>query len=224
MGVIGAARNLEPAPEPGDVEVVREVLAGDPDRFDVLVRRHLGRVRRAVRAVLRDRSEAEDAVQQAFLQAFSGLEGWTGSAPFSSWLARIATNEALMRARRSRRLERAALQLAHDADEPRGTPEQEAASREAMARVQAALPRLPPRHREILQLATLHGLSHADVAERLGVSHGAVKVRLHRAREALRGLLGENGRPGRERTPRLVLAPGCGRGNQSERQVDVHPG
>lgn len=203
---IGAAHRLEPAVEQADEELVRAARAGSSASFDILVRRHRARLRRAVRGVLRDPSEVEDAVQQAFLQAYTGLEGFAGTAPFSTWLTRIAMNEALMRSRRSRRVERAALHLVWAESFP-GTPEQEAASREAMERVEAAFPRLSMHHREVLQLSTLHELSHAAVAERLGVSEGAVKVRLHRAREALRGLLVE-----RERrtpsTPRLALARG----------------
>lgn len=204
---IGAARRLGPEAERADEEIVREVRAGMPARFDVLVRRHGARLRRAVRGVLRDRSEVEDAVQQALLQAFAGLDGFAGTAPFSTWITRIAMNEALMRARRSRRMERAAIHLVLQADAFPGTPEQEVASREAMQQVEAAFPRLSSHHREVIQLTTVHELSHADVALRLGVTEGAVKVRLHRAREALRGLLDQRERPGKVRTPRLALAP-----------------
>lgn len=203
----GAARRLGPAvEEQTDEELVREVRAGVSASFGVLVRRHRPRLRRAVHGVLRDRSEVEDVVQQALLQAFAGLDGYAGTAPFSTWLTRIAMNEALMRARRSRRVERAAIHLVPYADAVPGTPEQEAASREAMARVEAVFPRLSVRHREVIQLTTLHELSHAAVARRLGVSEGAVKVRLHRAREALRGLLVERERLGAAPTPPLVLA------------------
>jgi RNA polymerase sigma-70 factor (ECF subfamily) len=190
MGRSGVAWRLEPSEEPGDAEIVREVLGGAPERFDVLVRRHRARLRRVAGAVLRDPQETEDAVQQALLQAFAGLDRWAGTAPFATWLSRIAMNEALMRARRSRRLERAALRLVSEAAEA-GTPEQEVAWREAMAQVEAALPRLPQRHLEVLRLAAVDELPHADVAAQLGVSPGAVKVRLHRAREALRGLMEE---------------------------------
>lgn len=201
-----AAWRLEGSVAPSDEEIVREVLGGASARFDLLVRRHRARLRRLVRGVVRDRAEAEDVLQQTLLQAFAGLGGWSGTAPFAVWLMRIAMNEALMRVRRSRRQERAAVQLARQADGPRHTPEQLASSREEMALVSAALPRLSQRHREILQLATLHDLSRADVARRLGVSQGAAKVRLHRAREALRGLLRERGAPRSVPTPRLVLA------------------
>jgi RNA polymerase sigma-70 factor (ECF subfamily) len=201
----GAAHRQGPASERMDEDLVAEVRAGSSACFEELVRRHRSHLRRVVRGVLRDRSEVDDVVQQAFLQAFTGLDGFAGTAPFATWLTRIAVNEALMRSRRRRRLERVALQLVPGDDGAPGTPEQEAASREAMERVRAALPRLSLHHREVIQLTTLGELSHADVAQRLGVSEGAVKVRLHRARQALRGLLVEP-RGMRPRTPPLVVA------------------
>ncbi len=206
MATAAAAWRVEAAGEPDDVELVREVLRGSSATFERLVHRHEARVRRVVRRVMRDRVEAEDVVQQTFLRAFASLEAWTASAPFAMWLTRIAINEALMRVRRSRRLTQVETQLARHADAPRHTPEQLAASREEVARVSAAIPRLPARHREILQLTTLHDLPRADVARRLGVTEGVVKVRLHRAREALRGLLREPRVPARGATPRLALA------------------
>jgi len=188
MASPGAVRPLEAGAAVGDEEIVREVLAGAHGRFAELVRRHRARLGRVARLVLRDPHEAEDAVQQALLQAFAGLDRWAGTAPFGTWIARIAMNEALLRARRSRRLARAALGLLAD-EAAAGTPEQEVASREAVEQVEAALPRLPRRDREVLQLAAVRELPHADVAARLGVTPGAVKVRLHRARAALRGLV-----------------------------------
>lgn len=203
MASPGAARPLEAGV--GDEEIVREVLAGARGRFGELVRRHRARLGRVTRVVLRDPQEAEDAVQQALLQAFASLDRWAGTAPFGTWIARIAMNEALLRARRSRRLARAALRLLAE-EAAVGTPEQEVASREAVEQVEAALPRLARRHREVLQLAAMGELPHADVAARLGVTPGAVKVRLHRARSALRGLVERPGGPARGRVEALAPA------------------
>ncbi len=110
-----------------------------------------------------------------------------------------------MRTRRSRRVERAALELAPGAEDLPETPEQEAGSREAIRRVQAALPRLPARHRELLHLV-LDGLSQAEIAATLGIREGAVKVRVHRARKALRTLVRGGRRPIPARSPLLAVA------------------
>src|ERR671939_788985 len=86
-----------------DEEVVLRVLAGDPALFEVLMRRYNQRVFRAVRAILRDEREVEDAMQQAWLSAFSHLAQFQGASAFSTWLTRIALNEALARVRQKSR-------------------------------------------------------------------------------------------------------------------------
>jgi len=183
------AWNSNEAP-PTDEELVARVRAGAFAAFEELVRRHAARVRRAVRAIVRDDHEAEDAAQQAFLQAFVGLRRFEGTASFSTWLVRIAMNEARMRARRARR---DAPGDARDletvpASEAVG-PEQAAAAREAIALVRGAVHRLPEGHREAFRLRHVEGLSVAETALRLGITGTAVKLRLHRARAALRRAL-----------------------------------
>jgi RNA polymerase sigma-70 factor, ECF subfamily len=200
-----AFRPLEPAREPGDEELVQGVLSGQQSCFELLVHRHQRRLRSAVRGVLRDQSEVEDVVQQAFVQAFAGLEGFSGGATFATWLTRIAVNEALLRARRTRLVREAVLALTPHAQCPPGTPEQEAGWREAVGRVQTAVAGLPAHHREVLHLLA-DGLTHAEVALRLGIRVGAARVRACRARAALRSSVGGARRPGVGGTPRLVVA------------------
>ena len=86
-----------------DAEVVRRVIGGEPALFEVLMRRHNQRVYRAVRSVLRDDGECEDAMQQAWLDAYAHLGQFQGTAAFTTWLTRIALNEALTRVRRASR-------------------------------------------------------------------------------------------------------------------------
>lgn len=219
MAALGEARRLEVPATLVDEEIVREVLAGAHTRFGELVKRHRARLRRVTGAVLRDPQDAEDAVQQALLQAFASLDRWSGTASLGTWMARIALNEALLRVRRARRLARAAVGLLSD-EAAAVTPEQEAASREVVEQIEAALPRLPRRHLEVLQLAAVNELSHADVAERLGATPGAVKVRLHRARAALRLLIEDPAGPRRGR--RVALAVGSAGGKRSGLPRDVH--
>jgi RNA polymerase sigma-70 factor, ECF subfamily len=192
-------------PAAADAQLVDQVRAGQRASFGVLVARHQARLRRAVGAVLRDRSEVDDAVQQAFSQALAGLDGFSGAAAFATWLRRIAVNEALLRARRARRAERALVALGACDEDAGGTPEQEAAWREGLQRVGAALPRLAQPHRQVL-LLVIEGLSNGEIARELGLSEGATKVRVHRARGALRRVV--DGRPFPAARTQIVIAPG----------------
>lgn len=149
-------------------------------------------------------------MQQTYLLAYARLGEFAGEAAFSTWLTRIAVNEALGRLRRSGR--RARL----DAQEPGGapgreqSPEERAAAREVIAFLGGALDRLPPAHRLVFVLRDVEELSTAEAAEVLGISSALVKVRLFRARHALRAVLRRaTGRPLAESFP--FLAPRCDR-------------
>jgi RNA polymerase sigma-70 factor (ECF subfamily) len=173
-----------------DEEVVAQVLRGQTALFEVLMRRHNERIYRAARAIVRDDREAEDVMQQAYVNAYAHLRQFNGHARFSTWLTRIAVNEALARVRRLRRYE------PFDDDSsnlepmmPRSTansPERQAFSGELRALLEAAIDGLPDGAREVFILREVEGLNTADVAQALGVSDDVVKTRLSRARAALR--------------------------------------
>ena len=91
--------------EQDDAEVIRQVLQGNTAMFELLMRRYNERVYRAARAIVRDEQEAEDVMQQAYVNAFTHLRQFNGSAQFSTWLTRIAINESLARVRRQGRYE-----------------------------------------------------------------------------------------------------------------------
>ena len=87
-------------PEQQDAEVIAQVLQGNTAMFELLMRRYNERVYRTARAIVRDEQEAEDVMQQAYVNAFTHLRQFKGSAQFSTWLTRIAINESLARVRR----------------------------------------------------------------------------------------------------------------------------
>ena len=101
------ATELNPAAafEEEDAEVIRQVLHGNTAMFELLMRRYNERVYRAARAIVRDEQEAEDVMQQTYVNAFTHLRQFNGSSQFSTWLTRIAINEALARVRRQGRYE-----------------------------------------------------------------------------------------------------------------------
>ncbi len=175
-----------------DADVVRRVRAGETALFEVLVRRHDQRVYRTVRSILRDEDEAEDAMQQAWLQAYLHLAEFEGTAAFSTWLVRIAANEALQSLRRRSRLAPVPEAGEEDTMDPRAeNPEDRAADREAARLLERAVDRLPPHYRTVFMLREVEGLSTAETAAALGIGEEAAKVRLHRARALLRGALSD---------------------------------
>jgi RNA polymerase sigma-70 factor (ECF subfamily) len=174
-----------------DREVVRRVLAGETALFEVLMRRHDQRVYRTVRSILRDEDEAEDAMQQAWIQAYLHLGEFKGSAALSTWLVRIAANEGLAHLRRRSRLVRVPESVQEETMDPTRDPEDRAAAREAIHIVERAVDRLPVPYRAVFVLREVEGLSTADTATALGIGEEATKVRLHRARAMLRRALTE---------------------------------
>jgi RNA polymerase sigma-70 factor (ECF subfamily) len=176
-----------------DEDVVRQVLAGQTGMFELLMRRYNERLYRAARAITRDDREAEDVVQQAYLNAFSKLRQFKGEARFATWLTRIAINEALARVRRRGRYE------PFDDEAPQverlmpwtstPDPERQAFTGELRELLEQAIDTLPDGAREVFVLRDVEGLSTAEAADALGVSEDVVKTRLSRARAALRRAL-----------------------------------
>jgi RNA polymerase sigma-70 factor (ECF subfamily) len=173
-----------------DETVVAQVLDGDTALFEVLMRRHNQRLFRAARAILRDGAEAEDVMQQAYVNAYVNLRQFDGRASFATWLTRIAVNEALARARSSRRYQ--------PIDDAEGVPEnvvpfpamldpeRHACVLELGAILETAIDALPDGLREVFMLRDVQGLSTAETASSLGVSEDVVRTRLSRSRARLR--------------------------------------
>lgn len=169
-----------------DESVVAAVLDGQTALFEVLMRRYNQRLYRVVRGILRDEAEAEDVVQEAYLNAFVHLRQFAHRSRFSTWLTKIAVYEALARARRRSRFvdapEDAEMTLnSHDPD-----PERQAETAELRALLEGAIDALPSTYRTVFILREVEQLSTAEAAECLEVSEDAVKMRLHRARALLR--------------------------------------
>jgi RNA polymerase sigma-70 factor, ECF subfamily len=174
--------------EQSDEAVIRQVLGGNTALFELLMRRYNERVYRAARAITRNDQETEDVMQQAYVNAFAHLHQFNGSARFSTWLTRIAVNEALARVRRQGRYEAYDDDVtnAHPAKE---NPERQTFSLELRALLEWAIDSLPDGMREVFVLRDVEGLSTLEVAECLDVSEDAVKTRLSRGRATLRRLL-----------------------------------
>jgi RNA polymerase sigma-70 factor (ECF subfamily) len=169
-----------------DVLVARS-RAGDHAAFGLLMRRSNRRVYRVVRCVLREASDIEDAMQQAYVAAYLNIGRFAGLSSFATWVTRIALREAIAsRARRDR--ERDVAGDAPLSGDSVMDPERDASSREHGRAIASAIESLPAHYRLVFVLREIEGLSTAEAAASLDVSEELVKVRLHRAR----GLLGDD--------------------------------
>ena len=172
-----------------DDEVVRRVLDGDIGLFEIIMRRYNQRLFRVARSVVKDDSEAEDIIQEAYVRAYEHLSQFEGRAKFSTWLTKIAIYEAYARVRRFdyrnvdsvSNLEDQGMDLKskeHD-------PEQQTFDDEMRMLLERALDAIPDDYRSIFMLREIEGLSTAETAECLEISEENVKTRLHRARALL---------------------------------------
>jgi RNA polymerase sigma-70 factor (ECF subfamily) len=185
---------------PDERGLVDRLRAGDERACEALVRQHAGRMLGVARRLLRSEEDSADAVQDAFVSAFRSLDSFAGQSSLGTWLHRIVVNACLMKLRaQSRRPQNVPLDLlpafdetGHHAQPVRGWAEQAPAlleRAETRAQVRACIDQLPESHRTVLLLRDIEELDTEETARQLGIAPGAVKTRLHRARQALRTLL-----------------------------------
>lgn len=185
---------LEPAPESREDSFwVNRCKTGDPDAFEPLVQRFAGRIHRLAWGILGDRrEEVDDAVQEIFLKAYLALPRFRGDAKFSTWLYRIAVNHCRDVLRRSPPAA-VPLEESHlsqwESSETSGTEnelKENSTEKEKQAKIlQHLLGRLNERHRRILVMRELEGMSYDEIGETLGIPPGTVRSRLNRARANL---------------------------------------
>ena len=181
----------EPGQALSDAEVVDRVRAGETALFEILMRRYNQRLYRVARTILRDSDEAEDVMQQAYVNAYQHLDQFAGRASFSTWLTKIAVYEALARSRRrgandSRATPQPSDHTMTNLQASAPTPEHQAFASELRGLLESAIDGLPEHHRLVFTLREIEGLSTVATAECLGISEENVKTRLLRARALLR--------------------------------------
>lgn len=179
---------------PTDNDLIQATLAGNPQAFEGLVRRYHGRLTTAMVAVCGAVQEAEDVVQETFLQAFCKLDSFRSESRFYTWLYRIAFNLSVNVRRKKRPLlvsDRSdVLDPLQIVDQGAG-PTEPLAAAERSEQLLAAIGRLPDEFREVLVLRELEGFCYETIAEVLGLPLGTVRSRLHRARGQLKDELSE---------------------------------
>ncbi len=198
-----------------DQALIEKINAGDYQAFESLVNLYEGKVYRLAIRMLRNQEDAEDALQETFLQVYRGLKSFEGRSNFSTWLFRLATNVCLMKIRHRETEPPTMLPLEdylpqhEEGDLPSiqawpEKPEQILLTKESREKMMEALEKLPADYRAVFILRDMEGFSNAETGEALGISVAAVKSRLHRARIALRGMLADYFEKDKSAKPALV--------------------
>src|SRR4030095_12451679 len=186
----GVQPSSRPPADPDEGQLIRRCQAGDVAAFEPLVEKYRGRVWRLAYQVLRDREEALDCAQEAFVRAFQSLSRFRGQSAFYTWLFRITVNVATDRPRaRGARGRAFGTEAARTAPDPSGKPDDAALDAERRDRIHRALDSLPLKARTIIMLSDIEGLSYREIAQVLNCPIGTVMSRLHNARRKLRALL-----------------------------------
>ncbi|MBL6828481.1 MAG: sigma-70 family RNA polymerase sigma factor [Puniceicoccaceae bacterium] len=188
-----------------DELLIERIKAGDMAAYNVMVIRHYDRIFSRVLQLLNNKQDAEEVTQDAFIRAHRGLENFRGDASFSTWLYQIATNLAHNRYwywfRRKRdqsisldqpQCEDGSLTLENVMPCADENPAEAVVTQEFVDRVSACMQYLNDKHKEVLILRNVNNLTYDEIAQQLEISVGTVKSRIARARESLRGLLGED--------------------------------
>ncbi|AWN39548.1 RNA polymerase sigma factor [Methylobacterium durans] len=182
-------------PPADEIELLEQARCHDPSAIRLILQQHNRRLYRIARSIVRNDSEAEDVLQEAYVRAFTRLNTFRGEARFSTWLTRIVINEALGRLRHQRSSLGLSSSPAHRTSAeiipfPHPSvpldPEALMAQHQIRALLEQAIDRLPDGFRSVLIARLVEGLSTEETAELLGLRLETVKTRLHRARQLLR--------------------------------------
>jgi RNA polymerase sigma-70 factor (ECF subfamily) len=217
--------------EADDLSLVSRAVAGEPDAFRALVVRYQRKVYALALGIVKDPDLAWDVAQEAFVRVNGHLGEFEGKSSFSTWLYRIATHLSIDLVRRERSARREEVDDVNESDVAEAgegilstslgnDPRENALRRELAGKIQEALEALPEKHRTILVLREVEGLSYEELAERLGIHKGTVMSRLFHARKKMQAALRRYAGPGLRAEARAE-APGpeqTGAGTKAEEQ------
>ncbi len=180
-----------------DAAAIARVQAGDTDAYERLVLRYQDRIHALVLRMVRDRQDAEDLTQEAFIRAFRALHAFRAEASFHTWIFRIAVNTVISHRRKKQLPTAAAIGTSEpddpvatiDPPDPRRSPDEALEAEERRKAVVHAVNTLDPEFRDAIALRDLQGCTYDQMAEILGCPVGTVKSRIHRARLALKEIL-----------------------------------
>ncbi|MET6999326.1 RNA polymerase sigma factor [Chitinophaga defluvii] len=180
-----------------DNTVVKRILSGEKELFEILLRRYNQTLYRAIRSYLKEEEDINDVMQDTYLKAYEKLQQYQGAAAFSTWLIRIGINEALLRIRNSRKHQmlyteptsHTSEKIFQLSDYHQMNPEKQAIQQEIRRLIERSIDQLSDKYRVIYVLKEVEGMENSDIAACLGISDSNVKVRLHRAKNLLKDAL-----------------------------------
>jgi len=176
--------------QPTDTELIASILSGDLRALETLMRLHNRTLFRTARAILRNDADAEDAVQDAYVQAYRKLDTFRGESKLSTWLVRIAANEALMRRRRNPASAEAPEQQ-HEAVSEAPGPQDDAERAQMRRLLETHIDALPDPYRAVFMLRAVEELDVGETAAALGIPEATVRTRYFRARGLMRTWLSD---------------------------------
>ena len=193
--------------EDPDAACVARVLGGEREAYRLIVERYQSKVFRLAAALLKNREDAVDIAQEAFVRAYANLGSFKGDSRFATWLYKIVNNLCIDWIRRRQTAKSEEFEETNRSEEDslapglisgrlHANPQGQLLRRELAAKLQVALEALPPKHRQILWLREVEGLSYEELSEVLDIPKGTVMSRLYHARskmqESLRGYLADD--------------------------------
>ncbi|MBD3297038.1 MAG: sigma-70 family RNA polymerase sigma factor [candidate division Zixibacteria bacterium] len=177
-----------------DEELIRDALAGDQRAYRELLNRHRQPIYHVIFKIIRNPDEAADLVQETFMKAFGSLSSYRFEYRFSTWLYKIAANNAIDYLRK-KRIDALSLdkpiethdgEVTYEVPDWSTNPEQDLIRRRQAVTISEAIESLPPKYREVIQLRHNQDKSYEEIAEQLNLPVGTVKARIFRARELLK--------------------------------------
>jgi RNA polymerase sigma factor (sigma-70 family) len=198
ISIENAGETIDDSGLRNEQQLIAAAKCGDKSAFGELCERHTRQIFRVAVRITRNREDAEDVMQDSFLNAYVHLEKFDGRSKFVTWLTRIAINSALMRLRKKRSAPEIPLEQNHTTAESRPhfeipdkapNPEETFYRSETKKILNTAIARLRPRTRKVVELQMVHEMSLKDAARTLEISETAAKSRMFHARESLRASL-----------------------------------
>jgi RNA polymerase sigma-70 factor (ECF subfamily) len=173
-----------------DHELLEKARSGEEDAFRRIVEEHTGIVYAAVRSILGNRADVEDAVQEVFIRVYRGLGSFEGRSSLSTWIWSVARNHTI-NIRAGERVEHVPLDGRPEIESSGRGPEAELAAKEAAADIEFLLSGLEGRYREVIELRYLAGMKYHRISALLGIPEGTVKTLIHRARKTMKKMMEE---------------------------------